>query len=266
MVKQYSKAVKEYIREHKLDALFPFEDCMPKYNIRDCVESSYTEPYPLHWHHLVYLHKVIRRRKVATILEFGVGYSTVLMAHALWQNKQEYAELFAQNIRCGNLFEVHSVDNSAEYIQQTKDKLRSDLNNIVCFSFSEVDMGTFQDRICTYYRNLPNISPQLIFLDGPHQFGVRGSIRGITTEQEDRLPMSADILALEYCLLPGTLLVVDGRTANVRFLQGHLRRNWQYRYEADLDFHVFELKEKPLGAINRRQIELMLGKSWLASV
>ena len=31
--------------------------------------------------------------------------------------------------------------------------------------------------LCTYYDNLPNISPDLIYLDGPDQFSSIGSLR-----------------------------------------------------------------------------------------
>jgi hypothetical protein len=79
-------------------------------------------------------------------------------------------------------------------------------------------MGTFNDRVCTYYDFLPNVSPDFIYIDGPNQHGTLGDIGGISTRHKDRMPMSADILRMEHFLLPGTLIVVDGRTANARFL------------------------------------------------
>ena len=72
-------------------------------------------------------------------------------------------------------------------------------------------MSTFNGRICTFHNNLPNICPELIYLDG--QIYLCWNIRGISTKSEDRLPMAGDILAIEHFLLPGTLIVVDGRTA-----------------------------------------------------
>tara|TARA_Y100001978_G_C23507587_1_gene343990 strand:- start:202 stop:435 length:234 start_codon:yes stop_codon:yes gene_type:complete len=47
-------------------------------------------------------------------------------------------------------------------------------------------------------------------------------------------------------LLPGTLIVVDVRTANARFLKNNLQRNWSYYYEDNFDQHYFELLEKHL--------------------
>jgi hypothetical protein len=71
--------------------------------------------------------------------------------------------------------------------------------------------------------------------------------------------MSADILTFEHFLLPGTLIVVDGRTANARFLKTNLQRNWVYYHSEEYDQHFFELKEAPLGIYNQRQIEFCLG-------
>ena len=74
--------------------------------------------------------------------------------------------------------------------------------------------------------------------------------------------MSADILTFEHFLLPGTLIVVDGRTANARFLKSNLQRDWQYSYIEEYDQHFFELKEAPLGVYNQKQIEFCLGDDY----
>ena len=77
--------------------------------------------------------------------------------------------------------------------------------------------------------------------------------------QNKMIPMSADILTLEHFLLPGTLIVVDGRTANARFLKTNLQRDWDYYHSEEYDQHFFELKETPIGIYNQRQIEFCLG-------
>ena len=45
------------------------------------------------WDDLARLHKLVRQHKPFTILEFGSGFSTVVVAHALQQNWSEYQEL-----------------------------------------------------------------------------------------------------------------------------------------------------------------------------
>ena len=86
-------------------------------------------------------------------------------------------------------------------------------------------------------------------------------MRGISTRHLDRLPMAADILPIEHFLLPGTLIVLDGRTANARFLKTNLQRDWCYSYSTEFDQHFFELKEEPLGPYNKKQVEFSLGNS-----
>jgi hypothetical protein len=92
---------------------------------------------------------------------------------------------------------------------------------------------------------------------------VSGDVNGISTDHPDRLPMSCDLLRLEHFLLPGTLIVVDGRTANARFMKTNFQRNWAYFHDVGSDVHYFELIEPPLGRWNRRQVEFCLGADWL---
>jgi len=74
--------------------------------------------------------------------------------------------------------------------------------------------------------------------------------------------MAADILVFEHFLTPGTLIVVDGRSANARFLCCNLQREWAYQYSEAMDQHFFELKEEPLGIYNKKQLEFSLGANW----
>jgi hypothetical protein len=118
-------------------------------------------------------------------------------------------------------------------------------------------MSKFNDRICTLYDIIPNVCPDIIYVDGPDQFNVNGSINGISTNKIDRLPMAADVLLLEPFLLPGTLIIFDGRTANARFVKNNLQRKWDYIHIDEADIHIFELIEEPLGALNKVQMEFI---------
>ena len=189
---------------------------------------------------LIRLHYLITSRKVTTILEFGCGKSTVVLDHALEKNKLKYGDFVQKNLRRSNPFECHSVDNVEEWLETTKSANPSIKN--VTFHYCPCHVSSFNDRICTLYDNFPNICPDLIYLDAPDQFSPDGDIRGISTGHPDRLPMSADILTFEHFLLPGTLIVIDGRTANARFLKANLQRNWAYYHSEEYDQHFFELK------------------------
>ena len=216
-------------------------------------------PFPEEMDDLIRLHYLVTSRKVTTILEIGVGKSTIVFDHAIKQNKLKYEDFVKKNLRRTNPFECHSIDNNKEWIEHIKSTNPSIEN--VTFHHCPCNISTFNGRICTLYDNFPNICPDLIYLDAPDQFSPTGDIRGISTNHPDRLPMSADILTFEHFLLPGTLIVVDGRTANARFLKTNLQRNWTYHHSEEFDQHFFELNEQPLGIYNKRQMEFCLGYS-----
>ena len=86
------------------------------------------------------------------------------------------------------------------------------LDNINYFH-SDVETSTFNGRYVPFMKTY-QIMSDFIYLDAPDQYSSKGDVRGISTRHPDRFPMSADILTIENFLLPGTLIVVDGRTAN----------------------------------------------------
>ena len=229
-------------------------------DINATVDPANAVPFPPELDDLIRLHYLVRSRKVTTVLEFGVGKSTVVLADALKKNKAEHGAYVAANLRRANPFEIHSVDTSKQWVAQCKKQMPAELSAFAHFSVSGVEMTTFNGRACTMYKELPNVCPDFIYLDGPDQFAVTNSVRGISTASKDRLPMSADLLLMEPFLLPGTLIVVDGRTANARFLRNNFQRNWEYRHHAEADIHTFELIEAPLGKINQWQLEYCLGE------
>jgi len=225
----------------------PFHNVNPKNN----------EPLPPEFDDLIRLHFIIKKRKATTVLEYGVGYSSIVLADAIFKNSQDNS---IPKIRCSNLFELHSVDTSKEYINITKKRIPKRLSSIINFHFSNVTMSEFNGRICTLFDSNPNISPDIIYVDGPDQFSPTGDIRGISTRHSDRMPMVADILSMEHFLCPGTLIIFDGRTANARFVKSNLQRNWSYLYVEEFDQHFFELLETPLGEHNKKKIDYCLGE------
>ena len=209
-------------------------------------------PLPPELDDLIRLHCLVRSRKVRTILEFGGGKSTSIFADAIRQNELDYADFVSNELRIANPFEVHSIENNAEWKNVVQEKLSYHKN--VNLRLCSLHMGEFNSRVCTYYHDIPNIRPDLIYLDGPDQFSVIGDVRGLHTRHLDRMPMAADILTFEHFLEPGTLIIIDGRTANARFLKSNFQRNWDYQFYPEFDQHFFELKEEPLGRWNAAAI------------
>lgn len=203
---------------------------------------------------LVFLHQSVRKRKCFTILEFGLGYSTCILADALWKNKVEYEELeIKPQIRCSNMFELHTVDNEEEWIKVCRERVsqHSHLSGIIHFHFSGVSAATFNGRICHVYDSLPDIVPDFIYLDAPGTEFIQGAVSGMTFRNcPDRTVMAADICVLEPTLIPGCFIVVDGRVNNVRFMQNNFQRNWKYQWLKERDVSTFELVEEALGQLN----------------
>lgn len=225
------------------------------------MNKHYQDPLPPDEADLSRLERICLARKVVTILEFGTGWSTRRMAAALRVNRDRHGDAVAR-LRFCNAFELHAVDNVPHYLELSRQQVPEPLREHVRFHHSPVIMGEFAGRACTYYEQLPDICPDLIYLDGPSQNATEGALRGISTRPLDRLPMAADVLAMEHFLLPGTLIVVDGRTANARFLKANLQREWRHEHRVAEDIHLFEQVESPLFPLNREQIRFQLGNEW----
>jgi hypothetical protein len=226
--------------------------------------SAYEEkPFEPEYDDLCRLHYITLTRKCVNILEFGSGFSTVVLTDALRILHQHFAEFAKIHFRADLPFHVYSVEEEQRFLEITKNRLTTNLQQFASISRSSVELALHDNRIVTFYTNLPDISPDFIYLDGPSLFGTTAEINGITMNNQCRMPMAADILRFEFFLEPGTLILVDGRTANARFLKAYLKRNWAYHHDEIGDIHYFELQELPLGPINKTKLELCLESTWL---
>lgn len=201
---------------------------------------------------LHYLHSTIRQRKPFTTLEFGVGFSTIVITHALMLNKLEFDLLVNKpEVRNNNKFRHFVVDSNAYWLENTKDNFPTALLPFVEFNFSNVSITTCGDfQVCSLYENLPDVVADFIYLDGPDPKDVTGSVNGLTFKCNERTVMSGDLLLLESTFLPGTFILVDGRTNNVRFLQNNFRRRYDFNWDKIGDRSTFELIEERLGKHN----------------
>ena len=247
----------DYADREGLRALVGTSESGPT-GIYSSVDPANLNPYEPDWGDLVRLHKLARRRRVMNVLEFGCGYSSLIFADALYKNHIDFGDYAKKNLRRSDPFRLDVLDDFPQFIELTKSRVPRHLQEFVRFHFSPVEMSEFAQRICTRYLKLPNVCPDLIYLDGPSQHSVLGDVSGITTATLDRLPMASDLLRIEHFLLPGTLIVVDGRTANARFLAANFQREWLYCEDLEEDVHYFELVESPLGPYNRRQVDFCL--------
>lgn len=217
----------------------------------DAVSGKLNIPFPPVAEDLARLHRLIRKRKSFTILEFGSGLSTIVMADALSKNKADFLALEEKpELRNRFMFQIFSVESDKQWIEHSQSNFPKHLLEHVNFHYSEIKIDTFNGRICHFYDNLPDIVPDFIYLDGPNPKDVKGNVNGMTFQCDERTVMAADLLLMESILLPGTFILVDGRTNNARFLKNNFQRNFEMSWDKDDDVTSFELKEERLGKYN----------------
>ena len=243
---------KKYIESEGLENLINFrENIEYQEGVFDSVSGKLDIPFPPETADLCRLHKLIRTKKPFTILEFGLGYSTIIMADALNKNQKEWNALYKKpEIRNRFMFQLFSVDASNNWIETTRGMFPEHLLSRVHFLYSDVEIGTFNGQLCHYYKNIPDIIPDFIYLDGPSAKDVNGKINGLSFSCEERTVMSGDLLLMESTFLPGTFIIVDGRTNNARFLERNLTRNYEVMWDRESDITTFELVEERLGKYN----------------
>ena len=115
---------------------------------------------------------------------------------------------------------MHILENEKKFLGITKKKNNKFLKgfNKISYHLSDCQMTTYNGQFCTEYKKLPLVNPDFIYLDGPDQFKIKKRINNFTTSHEDMMPMVCDILKFENFLIPGTIIIADGRKANSSFL------------------------------------------------
>jgi len=219
------------------------------------------EPYIPELDDLYNLYQYVLINKRITILEFGSGWSSLIFSLALNELQNNFSNEVKQ-LRRNNPFELFVVENEKKYLDITKNRILKFNKYLkikkpikIKYFLSDVEMTTFENRICTEYRKLPLRNPDFIYLDGPDQFKVKKDINGISLRHKDMMPMLSDILKFEYFYTPGTIIVCDGRAANAKFLKDHFKRKWKYINDKKNDQHLFWLVDPVLGKYNKLQLE-----------
>jgi hypothetical protein len=223
-------------------------------------------PYGPDLDDLHHLYALARRSAAVSILEFGSGWSTLVLALALHENATSFGLNY--DVRHPNPFRLLSVDASPEYSQLSIDRLPAELRALVDAHVSTVRLIEWQGQLATLFEDLPAFVADLIYLDGPEPGQVTGAIDGIALSDPHGLPMAADLLRLEPMLWPESTIVVDGRTANARFLRTNLRRSWDHLRDPYGDRTTLFLDESAFGESSARHVALrrqlgreLLGKS-----
>jgi hypothetical protein len=261
--KKFDEEDVKYFYKNKLDEYFKPTTYKYKYSAFYSVTEN-EEQYPPEIDDLVRLHKLVRSRKVFNVLEFGLGYSTFIIADALMKNEKEYdgyctSESSGWGIRRKNPFLVSCIDNNQKWIEITKSKIPRKLKKYIKLYYSECIAELYNGQLSHGFVHLPNDSiPDFIYLDGPGNELILGQEIGLDFKDNPEMTvMSNDLLKIENLLIPGAYILVDGRTNNARFLLNNFKRKWEYAHIGDT--HHFELIESPLGVFNEQMLNYCLG-------
>ena len=240
---------RDYIESEGLHGLIDFLE-NPDYRERACDATSdeLSIPFPPQPADLVRLHKLVRDRKCFTVLEFGTGYSSIAIADALQKNQRDWeAQARKPEIRNRFMFQLFCVDASGKWIERVRNAFPARLADRVHFHYSEVAAGTHNGQLCHRYERLPDVVPDFIYLDGPSAKDVKGNVNGLSFQCDERTVMSGDLLLMESTFLPGTFILVDGRTNNARFLERNFTRSYDVEWDREGDMTTFELVEERSG-------------------
>ena len=178
------------------------------------------------------LHRTILNGEHKQIIEFGSGTSTIAMAHAL---KLLSVKLNGSDLR---LFAVEPDAKWAEIVSESLKKLN--LNQFVEVITSEPKLTNYDNQVVSFFETLPDISPDLIYLDGPDPRSVTGNINGLTMTGLNYI-IQGDILKYEWSFFARAKIIIDGRDNNLKFLKKNLKRKYSFRKNYTRNVNTIEL-------------------------
>jgi hypothetical protein len=162
------------------------------------------------------IYRLITTLKPRAVVEFGVGFSTLVIALALSRIGQG---------RC------YTVDCDPRWLDNTRVKLAAvNLQSCVTLHHSTARAHLIDGQLCALYDVLPNVSPDFIYVDGPAPADIAGDAHGLKFILDDgsrRQPVTADPLLFETS--SRFAMLVDGREENVAFLRRSLKGRYRIK-------------------------------------
>lgn len=104
-----------------------------------------------------YLYRHIRRQRPREILECGTGVTTLIIAHALLENRDQW----------GVKGRVTSMEEHQEWLEMSRNLLPEELREVVAFHLSPTVEDSFSVFRGVRYRDVPNREYDFVFVDGP---------------------------------------------------------------------------------------------------
>ena len=91
----------------------------------------------------------------------------------------------------------------------------------------------------SFFDKLPDITPEMILLDGPNPESVKGSYKGLKFSSGRHI-VAADILLYEASSQNKFMIMVDGRHRNAEFLKKNLQNEYKIKKSTAFKRFTFE--------------------------
>ncbi len=186
---------------------------------KDMYDRRPLQVYPPDWADLLNIYTLVRRRKPSIIVEFGSGCSTLMFARALADNH-------AAGVAAGHLY---SVETSERFKDLTEGYIPPPLKPFVDITHSGIECGEMYGQKVMWHSTIPDVRPNLVYLDGPDYQDFSGDIR---TQPEG--------VMLEAKGGEDYTILIDGRWATFQFTRANLKRRYKLTYNTT---HCWELLE-----------------------
>ena len=173
------------------------------------------------------LYNIIYLNNRINVLEYGCGSSSIVILKAL--NDIKIKKKSRHYDRLKDPYNLTIMDDNKFFLKLAKKKIIKSkyYKDNVNFHYSKCIMTKFNNNYATEYASHALVNPDFIYLDGPSHVNIKGKVNNFTVNHTEMMPMLSDILKYENFLTPGTIILTDGRAANVRFLMNNFKRNWK---------------------------------------
>lgn len=228
------------------------------------ISGNHDEPYKQVAADLEALRLIVETKKPLVVLEFGSGWSTLVICQALENLRGAHKTIpFSVQRHTHAPFSLTTLDESAHWLEVAKTRLPDSFMQHVEFVHSPVVQRLVGQVVTLSYSTIPMVKPDFIYLDGPSQFAVSedpDSPLVFGTNRPWFPPIASDLLRLEWLLDPGAVILIDGRGQNVEFLVRHLERDWAVTRFQNLDLTLMTLISPSIGDHNRKKLIWELGE------
>ena len=114
---------KDYFYENSLNELLNLNyEVNDNYSPEFVNQNDGGDAYRPELNDLIRLHFIVRSRRILTVMELGAGWSTLVLAHAMKQNYDDYHSKI-EGIRRKNPFKVYTVETESKYADIVKDRI-----------------------------------------------------------------------------------------------------------------------------------------------